>query len=211
MKVLQTILVAFTVFISACSTTQQSIIPVTEKLPTTSDNYTIVWVGTGESYRYEEGQYLRDSSNDYTFEVIQRRYGNRWKSVKNMHRLHPAYNGKAGPREQTMFFEIDFKESRDSIVSRLTSSLGNGSGTSDEEFRRQVLEFNAAGVSGFAPYNRYRITQNYAYEQGRLTETVELFKQLDSGNQPFAQIKEEAQIFRPTELQEAPTRFNWKK
>jgi len=62
-------------------------------------------------------------------------------------------------------------------------------------------------VSSFAPFNTYRITQHYKYEEGALLETVELFK-LEKGNlTPFAKIEEEASIFRPAELTVAPTRF----
>jgi hypothetical protein len=174
---------------------------------TIEDNYTIVWVGTGESYIFNEGEYVRNESNDYSFEVVQRRYGNTWKSVKNMHRIHPDYDGKAGEREQTMFFGIKFSNQGSKIVSKLNSSLGNGTGISDNEFRKQTIQFTAEGVSSFAPFNTYRITQDYQYEKGLLLETVELFKIKDGEEIPFAKIEEKAFIFRPTKLDNAPTKF----
>ncbi len=193
--------------LASCSTTRESIIPYRTSLPSIEDNVTLVWVGQGRAYVFEESTYVRDETNDYAFEVIQRRYGNRWESVKNMHRIHPEYDGKAGPREQTMFFRIDFSLDEDSVISQVRSSLGNGAGHSDPEFRDQRLQFSADGISSFAPYNTYRITQEYRYEAGELLETVELFKLRDGEEAPFAKIEETAAIFRPTKLASAPTRF----
>ena len=102
------LVIVITTFITSCSTSSEIIIPTSKTLPSIEDNYTILWVGSGESYVYVDGKYQRSESNDYSFEVIQRRYGNSWKSVKNMHSIHPDYDGKAGEREQIMFFEIDF-------------------------------------------------------------------------------------------------------
>ena len=199
--------VAIATFLTSCGTSNKIIIPLSKTLPSIDDNYTIVWVGKGESYVYLDGKYVRNESNDYSFEVIQRRYGNKWKSVKNMHRIHPDYDGKAGKREQTMFFGIDFSEQDGKILSTINSSLGSGKGVSDIEFREQTIQFAAKGVSSFAPYNTYRITQHYKYEEGLLLETVELFKIKDGKEIPFAKIEEKAYIFRPTNLENAPTKF----
>ncbi|MEN0051611.1 MAG: hypothetical protein AAF806_31395 [Bacteroidota bacterium] len=124
-----------------------------------------------------------------------------------MHRMHPDYDGKAGEREQTMYFELDFSRKGNEIVSTLNSSLGCGEGRSDSEFRAQQLQFAVDGISSFAPYNTMRITQHYKYEEGKLVETVELFKLKGTEETPFARIVEVASIFRPTELLEAPTTF----
>jgi len=208
MKNLLVLLVVLpTILLSSCSTSKEVIIPISSTLPSNDDNFTIIWSGTGEAYTYVDGQYVRSNSNDYSFEVVQRRYGNTWKSVKNMHRIHPEYNGKAGAREQTMFFEIDFSKKGNQIFSRLNSSLGVGEGTSDNEFREQQLQFSVDGISSFAPYNTMRITQHYKYEDGILLETVELFKLKDGIEEPFAKIEEKASIFRPTILKDAPTIF----
>ncbi len=199
--------VAIATFLTSCGTSEKIVVPLSKTLPSIDDNYTIVWVGKGESYIYKDGKYVRSESNDYSFEVVQRRYGHTWKSIKNMHRIHPDYNGKAGPREHTMYFEIAFSKQGDKIVSKVNSSLGNGTGVSDNEFREQQLQFTADGVSSFAPYNTYRITQHYKYEEGMLLETVELFKLKDGKETPFAKIEEKAQIFRPVKLEQAPTKF----
>lgn len=192
----------------ACGTSGKVIIPQSKTLPSEEDPYTIIWSGIGKSYLYQDGGYVRSESNDYSFEVVQRRYGNSWKSIKNLHRNHPEYDGKAGERQQTMFFAIDFSRRGDQIVSVLTSSLGNGEGISDPEFREQQLQFEATGTSMFAPYNTFRITQHYQYEEGVLRETVELFTLKNGLETPFMKIEEVASIFRPSTLAGAPTSFH---
>ena len=191
----------------SCSSFNKTIIPLGTTLPTHDDNYSIIWSGIGESYTYVDGKYERNESNDYSFEVVQRRYNNSWKSIKNMHRIHPEYDGKAGDREQTMFFAIDFFQEGEEILSKINSSLGNGTGISDKEFREQTIQFSVTDISSFAPYNTMRITQHYKYEEGVLLETVELFKAKDDKEIPFAKIEEKAYIFRPVSMDKAPTRF----
>ncbi|WP_298481267.1 hypothetical protein [uncultured Maribacter sp.] len=201
------LIILITIVFASCSSSNKTIIPTSKILPTTEDNYTILWLGNGESYIYINGKYERNESNDYSFEVVQRRYGNTWKSVKNMHRIHPDYDGKSGEREQTMFFGINFTEKGNKIVSTINSSLGNGTGSTDNEFRNQTIQFSIDDISSFAPYNTMRITQHYKYEQGTLLETVELFKLKDGIETPFAKIEESAMIFRPKVLENAPTKF----
>ncbi|OHX64418.1 hypothetical protein [Flammeovirga pacifica] len=206
-KTANVLLLFLITLITSCSVSSRVIIPTNETLPSLEDNYPILWVGSGESYLYLEGEYQRNKSNDYSFEVMQRRYGNSWESIKNMHRLHPDYDGKAGEREQTMFFAIDFFKQEGEVVSIINSSLGSGTGISDREFREQVIQFSVDDISSFAPYNTMRITQHYKYEEGVLLETVELFKVKEGNEIPFAKIEEKAVIFRPVHLDSAPTKF----
>ena len=201
------LVVAISTFLGSCSTSNKIIVPTNNTLPTIENNYSIVWVGSGEAYVFKAGKYVRNESNDYSFEVVQRRYGNLWKSIKNMHRIHPDYDGKAGEREQTMFFGIDFLKDGKKITSKINSSLGSGTGISDNEFREQVIQFSIDDISSFAPYNTMRITQHYKYEEGILLETVELFKLSNDKETPFAKIEERAVIFRPVTLENAPTKF----
>lgn len=163
---------------------------------------TLVWVGRGECERMEEGRWVRRPEFDYDFSVEQRRYGNHWESVKSMRRLHPAYDGSAGERAQTYFFHLDYEASAAARVPmRLRSSLGDGEGSADREFREAEFGFAAAGVSSMAPFDRYRITQRYDYEAGRLTETVELNK----GAQPWVRNREVATLFAAHRFDAAPT------
>ena len=206
-KAFKLLLVPMIGLFTACGASEKAVIPYSENLPGVDDNYTIVWVGSGTSYIYSDGDYVRSEANDYSFEVVQRRYENSWKSVKNMHRIHPDYDGKAGAREQTMFFAIDFALQNGEINASIKSSLGNGSGISDEEFREQTIELDLDDISSFAPYNSMRITQHYNYEEGLLLETVELFKLKDGVETPFAKIEERAHIFGANTIDGAPTKF----
>jgi hypothetical protein len=162
----------------------------------------LVWVGTGTSWVFEDGEWLRTPEQDYEFLVRQNRYASRWESLKVQNRTHPAYDGTAGPADQQHFFAITFGEvgSDGRIATELASTYGDGGGWTDREYRHAVLEFEAEGVSRFAPYNRFRITQEYRYEEGELRENVELYKvDSDGREQPFARIEEEARMFRPGE------------
>jgi hypothetical protein len=167
---------------------------------------TLVWVGRGECERLEDGKWVRRPEYDYDFSVEQRRLGEHWESVKSMRRRHPDYRGDAGDRVQTYFFHLDFAanpENADALVAEVTSSLGNGTGTSDREFREAQLEFEAQGVSAMAPFDRYRITQHYDYEAGRLTELVEL----DDGDTPWVRNHETATLFATHRFAEPPSRL----
>lgn len=163
---------------------------------------TLVWVGRGEAERMEGGRWVRRPEFDYDFTVEQRRMGARWVSVKSLRRVHPAYDGSAGERTQTWWFQIDWSAPHDNALrARLTSTLGDGEGTSDRAFRRSQLEFAAANQSSFAPFDRYRITQQYDYEAGQLSELVELNK----GSAPWVRNRERATLFGARTFNAPPT------
>lgn len=166
------------------------------------DELTLVWVGRGECERLEDGRWVRRPELDYEFSVEQRRRGDRWESVKTMRRRHPGYDGSAGPRVQTYFFVIEYGEpdADGRVAAKVTSSLGGGEGVTDREFRDAVLEIRA-DVSRFAPFDRYRITQAYRYEEGRLEELVEL----DDGDRKWVRNRESARLFGASELEGPPT------
>jgi hypothetical protein len=163
----------------------------------------LLFVGHGECERLEDGKWVRRPELDYEFSVEQHRRGAHWSSVKTMRRRHPAYDGSAGPRSQTYFFELDYApvDANGQVPGQLVSSLGKGSLLADPEFRTAVMEIRA-DVSRFAPFDRYKITQSYQYERGRLEELVEL----RDGDQPWVRNREVAQIYRPHRFDSAPTR-----
>lgn len=195
------------VILTNCSPPKQVIIPLSRSVEL-DDTYTIIWNGISKAYRYEDGQWLRAESYDYQFDVVQKRYDNQWKSVKSLHRIHPDYDGKAGDRDQTMYFEVTYKNLIDGKVqATIHSSLGNGVATTDTEFRRSVLTIGILNPGRFMPYNKYRITQHYNYEEGVLHETVELFKEKDGKEIPFMKNEETALIFVKSKLDKAPTTF----
>ena len=159
---------------------------------------TLVWVGRGECERLENGVWVRREELDYDFSVEQRRMGQRWESVKSMRRRHPDYDGIAGPRTQTYFFALEFSAGG---AMKVTTTLGDGTGKTDAEFRKAELQFAAAGVSSMAPYDRYRITQTYDYEAGQLRELVELNK----GETSWVRNREVATLFAARKFERAPT------
>jgi len=193
--------------LTSCSTSKQVIVPLSRSVEL-DDTYTIIWNGISKAYRYENGQWLRTENYDYQFDVVQKRYDNHWKSVKSLHRIHSDYDGKAGDRDQTMYFEVAYKNLIDEKVQAvINSSLGNGTGTTDTEFRKSVLTMYVPNPSRFMPYNKFRITQHYNYEEGVLTETVELIKEKDGKEIPFMKNEETALIFVKSKLDKAPTTF----
>ena len=192
---------------TGCFRRDKAQIPIEEEGMSDS-TLTLIWTGRGRAFRMGSGgAWSRDSTYDYTFTVVQRRDGARWRSVKTLQRRHPEYDGRAGERAQTMFFALDFHEEKGSLVSRLQSSLGSGAGKSDREFREQAFEVAATGISPYAPYSHYRIVQHYRYEQGLLEETVDLLKRKDEKETPFMRVEERALIFTHNRLAEAPSRL----
>ncbi len=163
---------------------------------------TLVWVGTGECERFVDGRWVRAPEFDYDFSVEQRRFGTRWQSVKSLRRRHPGYDGSAGPRTNTWFFDLELSSaSSDRVALSIDSSLGRGSGHTDREFREATLELDA-NVSSMAPFDRYRIEQHYRYETGQLEETVSL----DKGDKPWVRNLEKASLFAARTFAEAPTK-----
>ena len=184
----------------------QVIIPLSTEV-VVDDTYTIIWNGASIAYRMVNDKWERAADYDYQFSVMQKRYDNLWKSVKTLHRMHPDYNGKAGQRDQTMYFQLQYSSRNDSVICDLTSSLGKGFGFTDKEFRNQTIEFKVEGISKFAPYDHIRITQVYKYEQGVLDETVFLFKKKDGKEIPFMKNEEHASFYMKGKLDAAPTKF----
>lgn len=174
-----------------------------------SPQATLVWVGAAAAFVWRDNRWQRVPSHDYEFSVTQRRYSERWESVKVQHRRHPGYDGSAGARDQVHYFRVNFvaeDATNGGVGGRLHSSLGDGLVTSDREFRRAALELTAVGVSLFAPYNRFRIDQEYRYESGELVETVELYAARAEGRQRFMKFEERAVLFAPHRFAGAPTR-----
>lgn len=177
-------------------------VPVQAASPT--PQLTLVWVGRGEAERFEKGQWARIPAFDYEFTVEQRRFADHWESIKTLVRRHPDYDGSAGPREQVLYFRVDYTKQSSGVSSRIQSSLGKGEGTTDPEFREASLTMKAE-VSSFAPFNTYRITQHYRYEQGELSETVELLKANEQRETPWVRNQEQASLFGPRSFEHPPS------
>ncbi len=188
--------------VTGCASKAVGVLPPVERADADAAT-TLVWVGRGEVERLDGGKWQRSPAFDYEFTVEQRRYRDHWESVKHLKRRHPAYDGSAGPREETMYFRLDLggADGEGSVPLRLTSSLGPGEGHSDNEFRSAALVFHP-DISSFAPFDTYRIDQRYRYEQGTLTEVV----RLDKGEAPWVRSNETATLFAPHRFETAPTR-----
>ncbi|MFZ4521022.1 MAG: hypothetical protein ACOYNC_04925 [Bacteroidales bacterium] len=193
-------------WLTSCSVSNKVIVPLAGQV-VVDDTYTIIWNGTSLAYRFVNDKWERAANYDYQFNVMQKRYDNQWKSIKTLHRIHPGYDGKAGQRDQTMYFELSYKSHNDSILCDLHSSLGKGKGFTDKEFRNQTIEFKVDNLSKFAPYDHIRITQEYKYEQGVLEETVFLYKEKDGREIPFMKNQERASFYMKGKLDKAPTTF----
>ncbi len=206
-KLFYSAIIITSLILASCSSSKNAIIPFNHSIKL-DDTYTIIWNGISKAYRYENGQWIRAENYDYQFNVVQKRYDNHWKSVKSLHRIHPDYDGKAGDRDQTMYFEVAYTNMIDGKVQAIiNSSLGNGTGTTDNEFRKSELIMHVPNASKFMPYNKFRITQLYDYEKGVLNETVELIKEKDGTETPFMKNEETALIFIKSKLDKAPTAF----
>lgn len=194
-------------FFASCSSSKNITIPVSNKI-NFEDTYTIIWNGYSKAFIYKNDNWLRAETFDYYFDVIQKRYNNQWKSVKSLHRIHPDYNGKAGQRDQTMYFELKYNSMLNGKVSgELFSSLGDGKLSSDQEFRTAEIDINLKNASAFMPYNKIRISQKYDYENGKLTETVLLLNAKNGKEIPFMKNEEEAYFYIKGKLDKAPTTF----
>jgi hypothetical protein len=174
--------------------------------PTPATSATLVWVGTGEAYRFEAGQPVRVPTLDYSFDVVQHRNGRTWNSIKNLRFDAAGYDGAAGAAEQVLHFDLAYDAPSDhgTVSATVASNLGTGNVDADTEFRNASITIALAMPT--ALYDTFRITQHYDYEAGRLTETVDLMKRQPDGTLVAVfQNREVANVFGPTTFNHPPT------
>jgi hypothetical protein len=156
---LAAISVLVALFLTGCASTKKITIPVDNKV-SFEDTYTIIWNGYSKAFVYKDENWQRAETFDYYFDVIQKRYDKEWKSVKSLHRIHPDYNGKAGQRDQTMYFGLNYNSILNGKVNGIVlSSLGKGTINADNEYRNAVIDISMKDASIFMPYNKIKITQ----------------------------------------------------
>jgi hypothetical protein len=202
-----TVLAAAGVAIVGCGATRQELPPRSPDRPHAEGkpDLVLVWVGQGEAYINRDGSWEPSPSFDYEFSVVQRRFSDHWESLKELHRRHPAYDGSAGPRDQSYFFNLAITPDRGGPVSfKVESSLGPGAGHTDAQFRHAEIELRP-DISRFAPFNTYRFHQDYYYERGTLEETVELVDRGEGGDEPWVRNIESATLFAQQKFKSAPT------
>lgn len=192
MKVISLIGIACIVMLTLSACASPPPLHLTDSFPAEADR---VLAGRGTAYRFADGQWNRIPSYDYEFSVVQRFREDGWESVKDIHRRHPDYDGRAGARDQTLYFRVRHeKTSAGSILLRAISSLGSGEGHADSGLRHISINFRPE-ISRFAPFNTYRITQEIGEDS--VVETIELFKLKDGREIPFMKVVEEAVVFEP--------------
>jgi hypothetical protein len=157
---------------------------------------TTLFSGRGEAYRFEKGGWQKAPEYNYEFVVLKRNYDGWWETIKEMHRRHPGYNGLAGPRDETLHFTVHYSPEPDGRI-RLTigGAFGPGSGYADADFRHVVAEFKVSHLKWFYPFNTYRLTQVYDYEEGIMRETVELLEIKDGRETPFMKMEEQSEMY----------------
>jgi len=167
-------------------------------IPPPEPLWSAVYAGFGKAFRNEKGSWIEIPSYDYQFTVLQRRYQNRWVSVKEIHRLHPDYNGLAGPRDETLYFEVKvFDTENGEHDLAVQSTLGTGLGLADTGFENIAVSIKPEKVGLFTPFNSFRISQHYDFANGVLEETVELLDVKKGKEKPFMKMEEIAVIYLP--------------
>jgi hypothetical protein len=195
MKHLFPLLVAIAFSLTACTTLQSSL-PLTDQPPQRPLSSS-VFAGHARAARFVAGSWLPVPEHDYDFLVLERRFADRWEAVKEIHRRHPRYDGRAGPRDQTLYFTVRPSPTADGGLDlAVEGSLGAGKGH-EGPGGGLVIELAAAARGWFVPFDTVRISQSREGATGRLAETVELFSRRDGEETPFMRMAEEGIVYRP--------------
>ncbi len=195
MKGLQSILVGAAFLLAGC-TSLHTPLPLSETPPPAPLSST-VFVGHGHAFRFAAGNWLPVPEYDYEFSVVERRFSDHWEAVKEIHRLHPRYDGRAGRRDQTLYFMVRVSPAADGGLDlTVEGTLGAGKGH-EKAGGGIVLEVTPAEKGWFVPFDTIRIRQSRATKNGQLEEVVELFSRRNGREVPFMKMQEEGIIYRP--------------
>ncbi len=178
-----------------CGSTS-SPIPLASGPPPEPPSSTVL-AGHARAWRFAKGAWIEAPAYDYDFLVLERRYEGRWDVVKEIHRGDPRYDGRAGPRDQTVFFTVHTSPAADGGQDlAVQSTLGSGTGHVDAGGDGFVVEMAAAQKGMFVPFDTVRIRQRPTRE-GHLEETVELYSKKDGVERPFLKMEEQGLVYRP--------------
>jgi hypothetical protein len=195
MKGLKSILMGAAFLLAACSSLHTPL-PLTDGPPPTPLSSS-VYVGYGRAFRFAGGTWTGVPEYDYEFSVVERRFARHWEAVKEIHRLNPAYDGGAGPRDQTVYFMVRTSPAADGGLDlTVTGTLGSGKGH-EKPGGGIVLEVVPVEKGWFVPFDTIRIRQSRRTENGRLEEVVELFSRRNGREVPFMKMQEEGVVYRP--------------
>ena len=189
-------LLVLTAFLAGCSSTT-SPLPLTDTSPPTPSSSS-VFAGHARAFRFVQGAWAAAPEYDYDFLVLERRFAGHWEAIKEIHRRHPNYDGRAGPRDQTLYFEVRMSPAPDGGSDLVVEgSLGRGSGHEKAGGAGLALELSSAQKGWFVPFDTIRIRQERAAVKGRVQETVELLSKKKDHEVPFMKIEEEGLVYRP--------------
>lgn len=185
----------FAVTLTACSRLNTPL-PLTD-LPPPRPLSSFVLIGHARAFRSDQGKWVREAGQDYDYLVLERRYATRWEAVKEIHHLNPGYDGRAGPRDQTLYFAVTTSAAADGGLDLAVSgTLGTGVGHASPN-GAVMIELMPAQRGIFVPYDTIRIRQKREGVAGRMEEVVELFSRRQGGEVPFMKMEEEGVIYRP--------------
>src|ERR1035437_9503620 len=191
-----TLLLVFAAFLAGSSSTT-SPLPLTDTPPPASSSSS-VFVGHARAFRFVQGAWVAAPEYDYDFLVLERRFADHWEAIKEMHRRHPRYDGRAGPRDQTLYFFVRMSPAPDGGYDLVAEgSLGRGSGHETAGGGGVVRELPSAGGGCFVPFDTIRIRQERPAVEGRVQETVELLSKEKGREVPFMKMVEEGLVYRP--------------
>ena len=188
--------------LAGCSSTT-SPLPLTDTPPPVPSSSS-VFAGHARAFRFVHQAWVAAPEYDYDFLVLERRLDDHWEAIKEIHRRHPMYDGRAGPRDQTLYFFVRMSPAPDGGHDLVVEgSLGRGSGH-EKSGGGLVLELASAQKGWFVPFDTIRIRQERPAGEGRVQETVELLSKKKGREVPFMKIEEEGLVYRPVLLPRNP-------
>lgn len=195
MKRLLSILFALAFPLVACSSLRTPL-PLTDVPPPPALSSSL-FVGYAQAFRFAEASWVRVPTYDYEFLVLERRYADRWEVIKEIHHRHPRYDGRAGARDQTLYFLVQTSPAAGGGLDlAVAGTLGAGKGHEGAEGKLEI-EMASAERGWFVPFDTIRIRQTRGVTRGRMEEVVELFSRKDGREIPFMKMQEQGMVYRP--------------
>jgi hypothetical protein len=196
MKGLRSLLLLAALAVGACSSLRTSL-PLTDVPPPAALSST-VFAGHARAFRFVNGDWTADPGYDYDLLVIERQFADHWETVKEIHHRSPSYDGRAGPRAQTLYFVVRTSPAADGGLDLMVEgTLGAGKGHEGAHGSGLVLELAAAKKGWLVPFDTIRIRQIRGTKRGRFEEIVELFSRREGREIPFMKFEEEGTIYQP--------------
>ncbi len=196
MKRLRYVLFILVFPLVACANLHTSL-PLTD-VPPPAGLSSEVFVGYAQASRFVNGKWVPVPEYDYEFLLLERRFPGHWETIKEIHHRNPRYDGRAGPRNQTLYFFVRTSPAADGGIDLVAEgTLGSGKGHEEPGSGGLVIELTSAERGWFVPFDTIRIRQTRGPARGRVEEVVELLSRKDGRGIPFMRMHEEGIIYRP--------------